>query len=226
MKCGWRSAMVALVATVALTSTAFAQRGGGRGGFGFGGRGGGLAMLRMPEVQTELKLTDDQKTKVSALSEKIQAERRNSGQNFRDLSDEERQKMMAERRASEDKQLGEILNADQMKRYHQLQLQQTGMMAVTQKEVADQLNLTADQKTKIQEIVAAQQAEMRSAFQGGGGGGDRSAMREKMMAMRKQTDDKIAAVLTDDQKNKWKELVGAPFTFPTGGPPAARAGAA
>jgi Spy/CpxP family protein refolding chaperone len=223
MQRGWRSAMVALVATVALTSTAFAQRGGGRGGFGFGGRGGGMGMLRTPEVQTELKLTDEQKTKVSALADKLQQERQ--GQSLRDLSDEERQKVMAERRASEDKQLGEILNADQVKRYHQLRLQQQGMTAVAEKEVADQLSLTADQKTKIQEIISAQQAEMRSAFQGGGGGGDRSAMREKMMAMRKQTEDKIAALLTDDQKNKWKELVGAPFTFPTG-PPSARAGAA
>jgi len=212
--------MVALVATVALTSTALAQRGGG--GFGMRGGGGGIGMLRTPEVQTELKLTDEQKTKVTALSEKLQSERRGQGQNFQDLSAEERQKMMADRRAAEDKQLGEILNADQMKRYHQLQLQQTGMMAVTQKDVADQLNLTADQKTKIQEIVSAQQAEMRSMFQGGGGGGDRSAMREKMMAMRKQTDDKIAAVLTDDQKSKWKELTGAPFTFPA---PTARIGA-
>src|SRR5207247_9757903 len=100
-------------------------------------------------------------------------------QNFRDLSDEERQKMMAERRAAEDKQLGEILNADQMKRYRQLRLQQQGMSAVSEKEVADQLNLTADQKTKIQEILSAQQAEMRSLRQGGGGGGDFSAMREK-----------------------------------------------
>src|SRR2546421_597136 len=136
MQRGWRSAMVALVATVALTGTAFAQRG---GGFGFGGRGGGLGMLRMTEVQTELKLTDDQ-------------------------------------------------------------------------------------KTKIQEIISAQQAEMRSTFQGGGGGGDRAAMREKMLAMRKQTEDKIAALLTDDQKKTWKEMLGAPFAFPTG-PPAARVGA-
>ena len=41
---------------------------------------------------------------------------------------------------------------------------------------------------------------------------------KKMQDMRKQTDVKIAAILTDDQKNQWKEMTGAPFTFPTPGP--------
>jgi hypothetical protein len=215
--------MVALVATVALASTACAQRGGGnRGGFGFGGRGGaGAAMLRMPEVQTELKLSDEQKTKVTTLADKIQEERRGQFQGLRDLSNEERQKKMADWRASEDKQLAEILNADQMKRYNQLRLQRQGISAVAEKPVADELKLTDDQRTKIQEIVSAQMAEMQSLRQGGGGG-DPSAMREKMTAMRKQTDDKIAALLTDEQKSKWKEMTGAPFTFPA---PTARIGA-
>jgi hypothetical protein len=223
MERGWRSAMMALVATVALTSTAFAQRGGGRGGFGGrGGAGGGAAMLRMPEVQTELKLSDEQKTKVTTLADKIQEERRGQFQGLRDLSNEERQKKMADWRASEDKQLAEILNADQMKRYNQLRLQRQGISAVAEKPVADELKLTDDQRTKIQEIVSAQMAEMQSLRQGGGDGGDPSARREKMTAMRKQTDDKIAAVLTDEQKSKWKEMTGAPFTFPA---PTARIGA-
>ena len=129
MQRGWRSAAVALVATMVLTSGALAQRGGGGG---FGGRGGGINMLRMPEVQTELKLT-------------------------------------------------------------------------------------ADQKTKIQEIVQQANNERRSLFQDGGGGGDREAMRAKMEELQKATDTKLAAVLTDAQKTKWKELVGAPFTFPAPG---------
>ena len=222
MQRGWKSVAVALAATLVLASGALAQRGGGRGGFG-GGRGGGMAILRYPEVQTELKLTSEQKTKAAALADKLQEERRGQGQGLRDLSPEERQKRLAEMRASENKQLAEILNADQMKRYRQLQLQRTGMMALAEPETSDALKLTADQKTKVQEILAAQMAEQRSLFQDGGGGGDRQAMMEKMQALRKQTDEKLAALLTADQKTKWAELVGAPFTFPTGPPPASAA---
>lgn len=61
MQRGWKGAAVALAASMLLASTALAQRG---GGFGFGRRGGGN-LLAMSEVQTELKLTDDQKTKVT-----------------------------------------------------------------------------------------------------------------------------------------------------------------
>ena len=210
MQQGWKSAALALVATAALASSAFAQRGGG----GFG-RGGGANMLRMPEVQAELKLTDDQKTKVAAALDKLREQRQNSGQDFQSLSQEERQKLMAQRRTEDDKALADVLNADQMKRYHQLQLQQQGLSAVAQdKALADELKITDEQRTKIQTIVDDQRNAMRELFQGGGGGGDRQAMMQKMQELRKQTDDKIAAVLTDDQKSKWKEMTGAPFTFP------------
>jgi Spy/CpxP family protein refolding chaperone len=219
MQRGWKSVAVALAATLVLASGALAQRG-GRGGFG-GGRQSGLAILRMPEVQTELKLTDDQKTKVVSLSERIQEERRGQLQELRDLSDEERQKRMTEWRMSENKQLGEILNADQMKRYNQLRLQRAGLsVALAEKEVVDELKLTADQQTKVREIIQAQQAERRSLFQDGGGGGDREAMMEKMQALQKQTDAKLVALLTDEQKTKWAQLIGTPFTFPQGQGPA------
>jgi Spy/CpxP family protein refolding chaperone len=211
MQRGWRSAALALVATAALASSALAQRG---GGFGRGG-GGGAAMLRMPEVQTELKLTDDQKTKVMDAMAKLREQRQNAGQDFQSLSPEERQKLMAQRRAEDDKALADVLNADQMKRYHQLQLQQQGLSSVAQdKALADELKITDDQKTKIQTIVDDQRNAIRVLFQGAGGGGDRQAIMQKIQDMRKKTDDKIAAVLTDDQKSKWKDMIGTPFTFP------------
>jgi Spy/CpxP family protein refolding chaperone len=218
MQRGWKAAAAALAATMMLASGAFAQRGGGFG-FGRGGFGGGANMLRIPEVQTELKLTDEQKTKVTDLLQKLREQRQGQGQNFQDLSPEERQKLLADRRAAEDKQLADILNADQMKRYHQLQLQQQGYSALADKSVADQLKLTDEQRTKIQGILDEQRAAMRDLFQSGGS--DREAMMQKMQGIRKQTDQKIAALLTDDQKNQWKEMTGAPFTFPAPAPPRA-----
>lgn len=206
---GWKSAALALAATMMLAGGAFAQRGGGFG------RGGGANMLRIPEVQSELKLTDEQKTKVTDALAKLQEQRQ--GQSFQGLSPEERQKMMADRRAAEDKQLADVLNADQMKRYHQLALQQQGVSAVLDKPVADQLKITDDQRTKIQAVIDEQRAAMRDLFQNGSSG-DRTAMMQKMQDMRKQTDEKIASLLTDDQKNQWKQMIGAAFTFPAPGP--------
>jgi len=228
MQRGWRGAALALGATVLLAGSAMAQRG---GGFGFGGRGGGgggANMLRMPEVQTELKLSDEQKTKVMTLLDQLREERQGQFQELRDLSQDERHKRMMSMRADENKRVGAILNGDQVKRYHQLQLQQQGMSALADKAVADELKLTDEQRTKIQGIIDEQATSMRSAFQRGGGGAggarpDFSAMRQQMEAMRKKTDEKIAAVLTDDQKKQWKDMLGTSFTFPANGPGPRRA---
>jgi Spy/CpxP family protein refolding chaperone len=205
MQRGWKTAALALIATATLTGTAFAQR-----GFGFG-FGGGANILRIPEVQGELKLTEDQKTKVNTLLEQLRSERQGQFQQFRDLSPEERQKAMAERTAKENGLVSAILDADQMKRYHQLVLQQQGGAALATTPVADKLNLTADQRDKIQGFLRDQQEQLRGAFQPGG---DPQAMQAKLAAVRKDTNDKIAGVLTDAQKAQWKEMLGAPFTFP------------
>lgn len=47
----------------------------GMGGFGFGG-GGALAVYNDPEIQSALKLTDDQKTKIKDISEELGKEMR------------------------------------------------------------------------------------------------------------------------------------------------------
>jgi hypothetical protein len=197
---------LALLATVLLTGSAFAQR---RGGFG----GGRQTLLRMPEVQAELKLTDEQKTKVTEMLEKQRGQGR--GQGFRDLSREEREKQLAERRAAAQKELAAFLNADQLKRYRQLQLQQQGLPALRETALQDELKLTPEQRTKVATILQEQSEEMRSAF---GGGGDRGAARSQMEAIRKKTSEKLEALLTDDQKKRWKEMLGEPFKFPTAPP--------
>jgi Spy/CpxP family protein refolding chaperone len=218
-RCG-KNAVLILAATLACAGSALAQ------GFGFGMMGGGGAnMLRMPEVQTELKLTDDQKTKVNDMLQQLRQDRQGQFQGLRDLPPEEAQKKIAEWRADEEKRVNAILNADQQKRYHQLQLQQRGLTAVADKPVADELKLTDEQRGKVQTALDAQRQGMQQLFQDAGGNFNPQEMRPKFEALRKKTDDQIAAALTDDQKKQWKEMLGAPFTFPAPGPPGGRAGA-
>src|SRR5262249_53432705 len=121
MRRGWKIGALTLIATVALTGSAFAQRGGF--GFGFGRGGGGASLLAMPEVQAELKMTDEQKTKATALAQQLREEQRGQFQQLQGLAPEEIQKKLAENRAHEDSLVSQILNADQQKRYHQLVLQ-------------------------------------------------------------------------------------------------------
>ncbi len=233
----WKTAGLTLAATICLAGGALAQ------GFGFGPpMGGGGMLLRMPTVQTELKLTDAQKTKVDETMARLRDQRRGAFQDLRGQGPEAFQKKMAEWQASEDKQVAAILDADQQKRYHQLQLQRQGVAAIADKAVADTLKLSEEQRGKVQAVLTEQRQAMRSLFggprgpdgpggpppgagpdggtggPGGRGGFDPEAMRSRMEAQRKQMEEKIMALLTDEQKKQWKEMLGAPFTFPAFGP--------
>jgi protein CpxP len=69
---------------------------------------------------------------------------------------------------------------------------------------AKRLNLTDDQKQKLQGIFADQQQQMQSMRQ------DSSLSRqdrmEKMKTMRSETDEKINGILNDDQKQKYAQM--------------------
>ncbi|MEE1944954.1 hypothetical protein VRU48_07545 [Pedobacter sp. KR3-3] len=85
---------------------------------------------------------------------------------------------------------------------------QRRMMATPEdrvKQLDEKVKLTDDQKTKATAVyteAAEAQKKMREEMQGGGG--DRQAMMEKMQKMTAETDTKINAFLTEDQKKAYK----------------------
>lgn len=225
----WLGLAVALV--LLPTSAAFAQGGGQGGGQGRGGQrggmmggrmGGGLMMLRMPAVQTELKMTQEQIGKIDAKQQELRAAQGQGGGGFGggQASPEERQKMMAQMQEANTKAVASILDATQLKRFHQLELQQAGPAAIAnRKDVQTELKVTEDQLKKIAEVQTQAQQDQRAAMQSFGNfqdmtQEDRTKMMAKMQEMQKATGEKIAAVLTDAQKAQWKEMLGTPFTFP------------
>jgi hypothetical protein len=216
-------------------------RPGGRPGFGggFGGPGGGgvTGLLRIPEVQAELKVDEAQKELLDQVSQEMFQKMRtlfqppaggaqgNQGNRFQPPSPETMKKMAA-LQADQLKQVGEILDPKQMARLKQLGVQQAGTRALAQDEVAAQLKLSADQRQRITAAVTGEQEAMRSLFTGFEPGTpptdeQRAEWRKKMTDARSATDAKLLAVLTEPQKTQFKALQGAPFKFPEfrfGGP--------
>ncbi len=216
--------LLALVLSLMIAPNVLAQ--GGRG-FGRGGgmMGGGLSLLGIPEVQKELKMTPEQiekaKTKQADMRQVMMEIFQQAG-DFRQLSPEDRQKVTEKMQAAQKKAIGEVLNADQQKRMNQLELQQQGTRAFGRKEVAESLKITDEQKEQLQKVQEAQQVAMREAMQGidfqNMTDEDRTKMRTTMEANQKATTEKSMAVLTEEQKKKWKEMTGEPFKFPPMGP--------
>jgi hypothetical protein len=200
---------LSLVALIA--SPAFAQ-----GGRGFGMGGGGLGNLIGNEsVQKELKLDDQQVEKAKDLAEKAREKGREVREQLQGLEGEERATKMREitKEANETamKAFGDFLKPEQIARLKQISYQQQGARAFSDAEVAKKLNLTDGQKTDIQAIVQESMEGMRGLFSQDQSQEERAAAMKKMTELRKETLDKAAAKLNDEQQKTWKELLGAPF---------------
>lgn len=209
-------AVVALVASPALAQRQRPQ--GGAGGFGFGGRGlAGVQLLGNKSVQEELKITDEQKEKITPVLTKISEKQRDAFGKLRDLSAEERrekmQELQKEMTAMNEQGLKDvmpILTTDQTKRFKQIQIQVRGLEAYSDPEVVSALKLTDEQKDDIKKVNEEMAKQMREMFQPGGGGNFQEAQR-KMTALRKETNEKVQSMLTDAQKKTLKELRGEAF---------------
>ncbi len=172
------------------------------------------SLLRSEKVQTELKLTDDQKAKVTAITDKYKDDlaAARSAQD-RDKSRELTKSMNADL----EKALPDILNADQTKRLNQLVVQASGLDAFSKDDVKTALKLTDKQSKDIDDQKAAVTKDAEDLMKDVGT--DRQKRREagqKVQTLRKDAMDKVLASFTDDQKKAWDGLTGDKFTFDFG----------
>ncbi len=108
--------VLALGGLLAVTSMAYAQN--SKEGSG-GQRRGGSVQQRVDRLTTELKLTDEQKTKVTALLES-QAKKRQELQN---LTPEDRREKVRSMMQEQTKKMKEILTPEQFEKWQQMRPQ-------------------------------------------------------------------------------------------------------
>lgn len=152
-----------------------------------GGGGGPSMYLAAKSVQEELKLSEEDAKKMTDELGKI----------ARDATPEER----AEKTK---KILADGLKPEQLTRLNQIMWQKGGVaQALNNSQVQAALKLEDKQKEQIKTI----RDESRKQIMDLGQGADRA----KRAEIQKKANDDIVAVLTDDQKKAWKELVGTEF---------------
>lgn len=209
-------------------------RGGGFGGFGGGMGGGGVGfLLGNEQVQKELKMSEDQVSKVRDIGrEAFAGFGGGGGQRGADLSEEERTKRreeMAKRAEETNKKYLAVLDADQTTRVKQIQLWVSGAAGVaSNEEAAKELKLTDDQKAALKAINEEAGKKRMELFGAGGGGRgasdeERTKRREQMASLQKDTEAECQAVLTDEQKSQFAKMRGPKFeldmtAFGRGGP--------
>lgn len=207
------SLLAAASLLAACVDTVHAQGGGrgGRGGFGrFGRSTHQLQLATLPEVETELKLTDEQKTTIADLNDQFDDERRNQGfggggggGGFSEEARAARAKMNADFAAK----LNEALDEPQQKRIQEIYVQVNGASVLTDESVAAALVLTDEQKQALQDALADQRQAMQDAFQGWQDMSDEERT-AKMDELSKARDEALLAVLTDEQKTQFEAMKG------------------
>ena len=119
------------------------------------------------------------------------------------------------------KALGDVLDADQLKRLSQIRLQGRIPQAFKDAKVQTALSLSGEQKENVNTILdeyTAALKELGGGFggKGGGGKGGFGANIEKRAALKKESTEKITSVLTAAQRKTWRGMVGEEFKFETG----------
>lgn len=213
--------LIAVAAIAVMAVSSFAQGGGGRGGFGQFARGGfggmqdpsGVFLINREDVQGEIKLTADQKSKLDALRQAQRDKMREAMQG----GGGDQQAMVAafqKMQAENSKETLAILTADQKKRLKELAIQRMGNSAITNPELQKELGVTDEQKAKIKDLQDKQGAANQAL-------GEKMQNREIDMqqfqeSMRKNSEvmnTELGKIMTADQKSKLTAMGGTPFKF-------------
>jgi len=216
--------VVAVLAVCLLTADLALAQGQGRRGFGgFGGFGGmqvqPAMLLPNPQVQKELKLTEEQIAKIKEITDALRPQPGAARPDFQNMSEEERREFFAEMQKKNDeagKKATAVLTDTQTARFKQIQLWVQGTMALVQnEELGKKLAITDDQKEALKTITdesAKKGQELgRGLFGQGISEEDRTKVREQLSALRTETEAECMAVLTDDQKAQFEKLRGPKF---------------
>lgn len=210
-------AFIGLLSCFSAAEVAYAQGGGPGRGPGRGQRTR-FELATLSEVQSELKLTDEQKKHASEQLTKLrekQAATRAAVANGGGGDDaafaairEELQKMAAELDAT----FGTKLDDAQKTRMNGLIAQVNGAAALMDSEIAKALELTDEQTAKLKAANDANQAALRETMQEVRDMSPEEA-RKAMTKMATEQTKTLMAVLTETQTKKLESLKGAELTI-------------
>jgi Spy/CpxP family protein refolding chaperone len=200
--------VVGLALVTAMAQVASAQPGGRRGG-GIGFGMSSVALASLEQVQSDLKMTDEQKAKAVDIDDQLRSSRRDLFQ--------QRSGDMSEMRAKMEKlnadaagKLSDVLDKDQLKRLAGIVIQVNDSMALNDPIVDDQLTLSEEQKTKLNDARAEHWRAMGEAMSQNENM-SREERRAKFSELRDKAGKDLMAVLTPEQQTQFEQLKGAPI---------------
>ncbi len=206
---------LSIVSVFSVSAMAQGRGGGGGPGGGRMGMGGGpIGLMMMKEVRDELKLDEEQVKELDEMGKSMRdsfAGMRPQGGGAPDpAAMQEAMEKMRKSMAELESKLEDMLDPKQMDRLVGLVIQRENLRALSSKMVAERLEITDEQKTKMAELEKENGEKMREMFTGGFS----PEMRDKIRVAREEADEKIKGLLTSTQKELMETLKGPEFKFP------------
>src|SRR5262245_11064717 len=173
------------------------------------------ALHQYPNVAETLKLSPEQTRRLEDMNRELQARTRDAysraGGPLEREREAARQAVLARYNLDTARGVSSILNADQMARYRQLQLQYQGPGAFFDAEVQRQLALTQEQINQF----AALRGTWDQQFQGflTVDPAARVEAARRWEAMQRLNNQRINSILNQQQMRSWSGMVGESFRF-------------
>jgi serine/threonine protein kinase len=169
---------------------------------------GQLHLLGQPAVLDDLHMSEDQRRRVVELVDRIEKQQMESFKDAVQLTPAERGRRFLEQARTDDAEVHALLTAEQLSRLRQIRLQSEGAGAFRDPEVASLLRLSAEQRDRIRAIEEEPFfAWMKTWVPGEPPPGPGPEPRPLNTAL----NERILALLTDQQARQWKEMIGEPF---------------
>ena len=186
-------------------------------------------LIKRPTVQAEMGLDARQKEALAkALSQSDRPIVVRPVVAYRDvshLSYEERKQWQAEvnRQAGEQtasimnerrRLVDDILRPDQRQRLTEIDLQFRGVLTLGDKTLSDRLGISTAHQQCVAQILADFEVKRLTLLRPSEKSEDtNSPLYQKRRALLQESEQKVLALLSDDEKNRWTRAVGKPFTF-------------
>ncbi len=162
----------------------------------------------------ELKVSDEQREKLMRQAIEQIMETGPFLNSLTESGKEREQKLNEHRKSAREKlakHVNEVLQPGQLTRLRQVTLQQEGGFALGQEDVRKDLKISAEQQQKFMAIMQELQKKVEALIKEAQSGINADQIGPNSEKLRKDHAKKLEAILTDDQKKQWEEMLGPPF---------------
>lgn len=164
-------------------------------------------LLGNPAVVEDLDLTPQQEERLKELLPGWFKERMKVFEEMRHRGEGDRRRRFVEIAAEHDRVLDSLLLPEQRKRLNQLAIQSAGIYAFREPDIVSELKLTSEQRATVRELEFQLMVSGLGRRSLGGNWEDRRRNQEQQS---RDATDKVVELLTPEQQERWKTLIGPP----------------